>query len=141
MVAAWSKLDEVNVLASAADWAWPLAVRDIFQPRGVSLLVAEDACDFVQIIANRRIHATILDIDWGRPSGLTTAKLIRMDYPLLPCLLLSSRVDRDVLDRALQLEVFSVVAKPVNMDLLRDMLNRIFLKRYNSNIFAPLKGT
>jgi hypothetical protein len=30
-----AKFDEINVLASQADWAWPMALRDIFQPRGV----------------------------------------------------------------------------------------------------------
>jgi len=136
MVAAWSKLDEVNVLASAADWAWPLALRDIFKPRGVNLLVAENAGEFVHIIANRRIHTTIIDMESGRSSGLTTIKIIRMDYPLLPCILLTSRVDAEVLGKALQLDVFSVVGKPVNMDVLRELLNRLFLKRYNCNIFA-----
>ena len=78
MVAQWSKLDEVNVLASAADWAWPQAVRNIFQPRGVNLLVAEKPGDFVHIIANRQIHTTIVDMESERASGLTTIKIIRM---------------------------------------------------------------
>ena len=38
--------------------------------------------------------------------------------------------------RRLQLDVFGVVCKPVNMDVLRELLNRLFLKRYNSDIFA-----
>jgi len=109
MVAQWSQLDEVNVLASAANWAWPQAVRNLFQPRGVNLMVAQDADDFVHIIGRRRIHATIVDMDAQRPSGLA---------------------------KALRLDVFGVVGKPVNMEILRELLNRVFLKKYNSNIFA-----
>ncbi len=45
MVLEQSKLDEVNVLASGADWAWPEAQRDIFRPRGANLLVAEIAVE------------------------------------------------------------------------------------------------
>ena len=119
MVAQWSQLDEVNVLASAADWAWPQAVRNLFQPRGVNLMVAQDADDFVHIIGRRRIHATIVDMD-----------------PLVPCILLTRNADHDVLGKALQLDVFGVVGKPVNMEILRELLNRVFLKKYNSNIFA-----
>ena len=136
MVAQWSKLDDVNVLASAADWAWPQALRDIFQPRGVNLLVAQDAGEFVHIIANRRIHTTIVDMESGRSGGLTTIRLIRMEHPLLPCILLTSNADPEVLGKALQLDVFGVVGKPVNMDVLRELLHRLFLKRYNSDIFA-----
>ncbi len=36
----------------------------------------------------------------------------------------------------MQLDVFGVVGKPVNMDILRELLNRLFLKKYNSNLFA-----
>ena len=63
MVAQWSQFDEVNVLASAANWAWPQAVRDIFKPRGVNLLMAEKTSDFLSIIANTRIHTAIVDVD------------------------------------------------------------------------------
>jgi DNA-binding NtrC family response regulator len=136
MVAQWTRLDEVNVLASAADWAWPQALRDIFQPRGVNLLMADNAGDFVQIIAHRRIHTTIVDMESGRSGGLTTIRLIRMEYPLVPCILLTSKADPDVLGKALQLDVFGVVGKPVNMEVLQELLNRLFLKRYNSDLFA-----
>ncbi len=126
----------MNVLASAANWAWPEAVRNIFRPRGVNFLMADSAGDFVNIIATRRIHTTIVDVDADRPSGLATVKIIRMDYPLLPCIVLASKADQQMLRTALQLDVFGVVGKPVNMDVLRELLNRLFLKRYNSNLFA-----
>jgi DNA-binding NtrC family response regulator len=136
MVAQWSQLDEVNVLASAASWAWPEAVRNIFKPRGVNLLMAEKVSDFVNIIATRRIHTAIVDVDAERPGGLVTVRIIRMDYPLVPCIVLTSRADQDMLGKALQLDVFGVIGKPVNMDILRELLNRLFLKRYNSDLFA-----
>jgi len=136
MVAQWSKLDEVNVLASSANWAWPEALRSLFQPRGVNLLVAESASDFVHVIGSRRIHTTIVDMDSNASGGLTTIRLIRMDFPFVPCILLTSKVDPDVLGKALQLDVFGVIGKPVNMEVLRDLLHRLFLKRYKSDIFA-----
>ena len=124
------------MLASAADWAWPEAVRNIFKPRGVNLLMAEKTSDFVRIIASTRIQTAIVDVDSERPSGLATVKIIRMSYPQLPCILLTRRTDEDMLGRALQLEVFGVVGKPVDMDILRELLDRLFLKRYHSNLFA-----
>jgi DNA-binding NtrC family response regulator len=136
MVAQWSQFDEVNVLASVADWAWPEAVRDIFKPRGVNLLMAEKTNDFVSIIASTRIHTAIVDVDSERPSGLATVKIIRLGYPRVPCILLTSKTDEDMLCKALQLDAFAVVGKPVNMDILRELLDRLFVKKYNSNLFA-----
>lgn len=136
MLAERSQLDDVNVIASAADWAWPEALRDLFRPRGVNLLVAESPGDFVEIIMRRRIHTTIVDMDSERSNGLATVKIIRMDFPLVPCILLTAEADQDVLGKALQLDVFGVIDKPVNMSILQQLLNRIFTKRYNSDLFA-----
>jgi DNA-binding NtrC family response regulator len=136
MLADHSQLDDVNVLTSAANWAWPEALRELFKPRGVNLLVAESPGDFVHIITRRRIHTTIVDMDSERSKGLATVKIIRMDFPLLPCILLTAQADQDVLGKALQLDVFGVIDKPVNMNILHQLLNRIFMKRYNSNLFA-----
>ena len=136
MVTQWSQVGGVNVLASAADWAWPDAVRSIFKPRGVSLLMAENAGEFVNIIATTRIHTAIVDADCQRSNGLATVKIIRRDYPLVPCIVLTHRADKELLGKALQLEAVGVVAKPVNMDILQQLLNRVFLKRYDSDLFA-----
>ena len=136
MVSNLSQLDEINVLASEASWAWPEAVRSIFRPRGVNLLVAENASQFVNIIERKRIHTTIVDMDSEGSNGLATIKIIRMDYPLIPCILLSSATGESLLGKALQLDVFSVIDKPVDMGILQEQLNRLFIRKYSSNVFA-----
>ncbi len=136
MVSNLSKLEEINVLASEASWAWPEAVRYIFRPRGVNLLMAENAVEFVNIIERKRIHTTIVDMDSEESNGLATIKIIRMDYPLLPCILLTSTAGESLLGKALRLDVFSVIDKPVDMSVLREQLNRLFVKKYDSDIFA-----
>jgi DNA-binding NtrC family response regulator len=136
MVWSQSKLDEINVLASQANWGWPEAVRSIFQPRGVNLLVAGGAEEFVSIIGNRRIHTTIVDADPEEADGLTTIRIIRIGYPLLPCILLTSAAGESLLGEAVRLNVFSVIDKPVDMGVLREQLDRLFIKKYNSNVFS-----
>ncbi len=123
----------INVLASEADWAWPRALQDIFRPRGVNLLMARDADEFVNIIGHQRISVTIIDVE--RPSGLATVKIIRINFPLMPCILLAKAANEMLLDEALSLDVFSVIDKPVDMDVLRQQLNRLFIRKYNSDIF------
>jgi DNA-binding NtrC family response regulator len=135
MVSNLSKFEEVNVLASEANWAWPEAVRSIFRPRGVNLLVADNAAEFVHIIKSKRIHTTIVDMDSETSNGLATIKIIRMNYPLLPCILLTSRAGQSLLDKALRLDVFSVIDKPVDMCILRQQLNRLFIRKYSSSVF------
>jgi len=135
MVAMRTQPDEFNILASEANWAWPEALRDIFEPRGVNLLVAQSPSEFVNVIERKRIHTTIVDMD-SETSGLMTIRIIRMNYPLLPCILLASEVGAAMLSKALQLDVFSVIDKPVDMEVLQDQLNRLFIKKHHSDIFA-----
>ena len=136
MVSNLSKFEEINLLASGANWAWPEVLRNSLRPRCVNLLVAEEPDEFVHIIERKRIHTTIVDMDSEKSNGLATIKIIRIDYPLLPCILLTSAANEAVLGKALQLDVFGVIDKPVDMNVLQELLNRLFLKKYNSNIFA-----
>ena len=136
MVMIHKQLGDVKVLANKATWAWPQAQRDIFQPRGVNLLVADSADEFVNIIEQKRIHITIVDMDSEKSNGLATIKILRTDFPRLPCIMLKSTASRSLLDEALRLDVFSVIDKPVDMSLLKQQLYRLFIKKYNSDIFA-----
>ena len=136
MVLETSKLNDATVLASEADWAWPEALRDIFRPRGVNLLMAKNTEDFINIIERRRIHTAIVDMDWGTSNSLITIRIMRNNYPLLPCIVLTSDASEILLGKALQLDVFSVIDKPVDMGILHEQLNRLFIKKYNSDIFA-----
>lgn len=127
--------DEINVLASRADWDWPGAVRNIFKPRGVNLLVVENTNDIVNVLQHRRIRTAIVGTD-RRQGGLWTLKIIKTECPALPCILLTSDTTGSILDEALRLDVFSVIDKPVDMRILKDLLNRLFVKRYGSHIFS-----
>jgi len=100
------------------------------------MLMARDAAQFLSIIERRRIHTTIVDMDSELADGLTTIKIIRMDYPLMPCILLTEAAGQATLSRALRLDVFSVIDKPVDMNILREQLNRLFMKIYNCDIFS-----
>ncbi|MCJ7729318.1 MAG: response regulator [Sedimentisphaerales bacterium] len=127
--------DEVNVLTSQADWDWPGAVQNIFRPRGVNLLVADSTNDIVNALRHWRIRTTIVDTDCEQ-AGLWTLKIIRLESPSMPCILLASSVTEAMLEEALQLDVFSVIDKPVDMKILKDQLNRLFVKKYSSHIFS-----
>lgn len=130
------KPNQINVLATDAQWAWPRAMADIFAPCGVELLLAKGPNDALDIIRQRRIHTAIIDMDCETLNGLATVRVIRSHFPRLPCILLSNDAEQELLSTALKLDIFSVIAKPVDMHLLQSQLNKLFLKRYNSAVFA-----
>ena len=134
-------LSKINVLVGQADWAWNKAVKNIFAPRGISPMVAADADDALKIIERGNIHMAIVDMDSERISGLGIIKVIRGCYPLLPCILVAGSVEQKLLSKALQLNVFSVIAKPVDMIILQDHLNRLFIKKYSCSVFGEFSNS
>lgn len=136
MVPSISHSDDVNVLISNANWAWPQAVEQIFQPRGVNALVADSGGDMLQLVDQKRIHLAILDMGLDEFSGLQTLRLLRQHHKLLPCILLAKQINSKLLAAALDLRAFSVINKPVDLNLLAGQIDRLFHKFYASNMFS-----
>jgi len=129
-------LTEINMLVGQAEWAWREAVEKLFVPRGINSLMAQNATDALDILGSRTVHTAIVDIDARHRSGLSIVRIIRGYYPKLPCIMVSNVSGRKLLSSALELNVFSVIAKPVDMAILQEQLNRLFIKKYNSMIFS-----
>ncbi len=130
------QFDEVNVLASEGAWAWPAALDGIFKPKGINLLMAQNVNEVLDCIGKRRIHTMIIDMDSEKSNGLALTRVIKSEYPWMPCILLKSIENNSLLVEALKLNVFSVIDKPVDMNLLKRQLNRLFKKVYKSDIFS-----
>ncbi|MCE5340316.1 MAG: response regulator [Planctomycetaceae bacterium] len=128
-------IDSVKVLLNGFDWAWPQAVRQIFENRSVELLMVKRPDEALNVLQHRRVHTAIVDMDSKTLNGLSMIKIIRSSFPTLPCILLADEAEDKLLAAALELDVFSVMNKPVDIDLLQSQLNRLFVKRYDNYLF------
>jgi DNA-binding NtrC family response regulator len=129
-------LNEIKVLVGSSEWSWRAVISSLLAPRGIDALVARGAQEAMDIIESNRLHVAIVDVDWQTGEGLSIVRVIRGYEPLLPCIMVSEGCERSALSRALELDVFSVLSKPVDMCILRQQMNRLFVKRYNSNVFS-----
>lgn len=141
MVPRLSQPKSVNVLIGSAHWAWPQAVEQIFQPRGVNALMAQTPAEAVGLVDSSKIHLALLDAGETDQGGMQTLKMIRKHDRLLPCILLAKQMDQHTLREALNLQVFSVLAKPVDLKLLAEQIDRLFVKYYNSDLFSGPTGS
>lgn len=128
-------IDSVKVMLNGFDWAWPQAVRQIFENRNVELLMVKRPDEALNVLEHRRVHTAIVDMDSKTLSGLSMIKIIRSSFPTLPCILLAEEAEEKLLAAALELDVFSVMNKPVDINLLQSQLNRLFVKRYDNYLF------
>ena len=129
-------LSEINVLVGRSDREWSRAVEEMLVPRGIKSMIASSAGEAVDILAGSRIHMALVDIDSQVVNGLSIVRAVRGYEPMLPCIMASAQCERPMLSRALALDVFSVIAKPVDTVILQRQLNRLFIKKYNSYVFS-----
>jgi two-component system, response regulator PdtaR len=75
--------------------------------------------------------------------GLEAVEMVRQMNALLPAILMTADATRDVMRQALEKQVFSVIPKPVNMNLVLQTLTQALLQAYrvqpapNSNPQPP----
>ena len=99
-------------------------------------MVVANAADALDTLERKAVHTAIVDMDAPGAGGLGVVRMIRGCYPDLPCIMVSRCTEGKVLASALELNVFSVIAKPVDMTILQDQLNRLFRRMYNCAVFA-----
>jgi DNA-binding NtrC family response regulator len=127
---------EINILLGQAERNWEEIIANVFAPRGINSLVVRDAAEALDVLSNRYVHTAIVDMDTQRSGGFGLVKVIRKYHPRLPFIMFSGSSERKELALALEFNVFSVIAKPVNIEILQDELNRLFKKMYNSMVFS-----
>jgi DNA-binding NtrC family response regulator len=130
---------EINILLGQSERNWEEIVANIFAPRGVNSLVASDAAEALEILSRCYVHTAIVDMDAAqRSGGFGLVKVVRKYHPRLPFIMFCGSLERKELGLALELNAFSVIAKPVDMTILQDELNRLFRKIYNSMVFSDV---
>jgi CheY-like chemotaxis protein len=116
-------------------------VRSILQPLGLEVEEAgsgEEALDLLQV---KPVHLLVCDMHMPRLTGLETVKLARRMMASLPCILMSGQVDPPLIRQALEVQVYSVLGKPISRHELVYTLNRALAKAYGTEPSAPPKPT
>ncbi len=121
-----------TVLLPPAAEGWEETVSALLEPQGVQTIVARSGRDALGVIESGRIHAAVLDTQMPQLGGMQVLKLMREFEHAPPAILLAAPLSNHLLREALTMQVFSVLAKPVDFNLLLDALARL-LRRYHEN--------
>jgi CheY-like chemotaxis protein len=118
---------------------WHRTIRGLLEPQGVETLTARNGREALHVLESRQVNVAVLDHDMPQLSGLQVARLIHDRRPPMPAttapavphtILLASHLTDHLLAEALAADVFTVLRRPVDLDLLLDALARI-LRRYH----------
>lgn len=111
---------------------WHKTIRGLLKPQGVNTLSAYSGREALNLIETTPVHAAVLDAQMPQLGGLQVVRMLRELHRGTPAILLTSHLTNHLLHEALGVQVFSVLSKPVDFNVLLDALARI-LRRYHEN--------
>lgn len=129
-----------TVLLPAEQAGWHQTVARLLEPQGVHTLLARSGREALGIIESTTVHAVVLDTQMPQLGGLQVIKLMRELHKAPPAILLTNHLTNHLLREALGMQVFSVLSKPVDFNLLLDALARV-LRRYHENRWPGQEST
>src|SRR5438552_1031145 len=127
-----STQNRLTVLLADEQEAWHRTVKGLLEPQGVRALSARTGREALELMESTAIHLAVLDHQMPQLGGLQVIKLLREQHPahIPPAILLAQQLNNHLLHEALGMHIFSVLSKPVDLNILLDAMARI-LKRYH----------
>lgn len=119
-----------TVLLADEQEDWHRTVRELLEPQGVETVSARTGRQALDLIQRSRIHVAVLDQQMPQLGGLQVVKLMRQLENAPPAILLTAQFNAHLMHEALNMQVFSVLTKPVDLNLLLDTLARVLKRHY-----------
>jgi len=101
------------MLITDDDDAFRETLRGVFAPRGFRTLLACDGDEALEIVHRESVYVLLTDMHMPRMTGLEMIRQIRHSRLELPCILISAGVDELLVEKARDLEPFSILRKPI----------------------------
>lgn len=125
-----TKPDAFSILIADDDPGCRNSLRDILAPVGFPTLVAEDGETALELLEREPVHLFLCDMYMRTLNGLETISLARSIIAELPCILITASNDDQLLRKALEVKIYSIVNKPVNKQQLLFTLQRALRRAY-----------
>lgn len=106
------------------------ALSGLLKDRGFNTVVAADGSEAVEIVQVNMVHLVLIDMHMPRLTGLEAVQMIQQMNALLPAILMTAEASRDLIQRAFQAQVYSVIPKPVNPNIVLHTLTRALAQFY-----------
>ena len=131
--------NRLTVLLANEQESWHQTVRGLLEPQGVQTLSARSGREALEMIERQPIHVAVLDQQMPQLGGLQVVKIMRDMKHAPPAILLANQLTNNLLHEALGMHVFTVLAKPVDFNVLLDALARV-LRRYHESRWPTNEG-
>jgi DNA-binding NtrC family response regulator len=119
-----------SILITDDDRGVRSALREIVESKGFFSFEATCGEEAIEIVQSEPIHLALLDMHMPGLTGLETLELVRQLNAVLPAILITADVTIDLMRRAFQAHVFSVIPKPPSKNVVLTTVVRALARAY-----------
>jgi two-component system, response regulator PdtaR len=122
--------DDFAILVADDDAGNRDTVSHVLRSRGFRVLTASDGSEAVEIVQVQLVHLVLIDMHMPRLTGLEAVQLVRQMNALLPAILMTADATQELMRQAFQAQVYSVLPKPLNLNIVLHTLTRALNQFY-----------
>ena len=122
----------LNVLLPFEQEGWHQTVRRLLEPLGIQTVAARNGREALKILESGGVHVAVLDAEMPQLGGMQIIRRMNDLATRPPAILLANHMTNHLLQEALGMHVFSVLSKPVDLNVLLDALARVMRRHYES---------
>ena len=123
-----------HILITDDDEGCRESVRDALESQGYDTELASCGREAIALVRRKRVHVVIVDMNMPDLTGLETVTIIRQEVHVsVPSILMSSDNSRQLMQRALLARCESFMPKPLNLAVLRHIVEEIIRRHYESD--------
>ena len=120
-----------SILIADDDRGTRETLGELLNARGFRTMLAADGGEAVELVQVDLVHLVLFDMHMPRLSGLEAFAVIRQTLDrLLPAVLMTADPNTDLIRQAFAAQVYSVIPKPVNGNVVLHTLERALAKVY-----------
>ena len=124
--------NRLSVLLAHDSEGWQDNVRRLLEPQGVQTVAVRSGREALDVLQHTQVHVAVLDQQMPQLGGLQVMRLMREMHKAPPTIMVADDMTSYLLREALGMQVFSVLSKPVDFNLLLDAMARVLKRFYES---------
>lgn len=125
-----STSSQYSLLITDEDEGYRRCLQETLEPKGYNTYLAGSGQEAIEVAREVILHALIMNTDLPDISGLEAFRYIKREVRLiLPCIFLSGDATKELMLRALSANAYTVISKPVNLEVLLFAVEQL-IKRY-----------
>lgn len=106
------------------------SLREFLASEGFTIVEADSGLTALEILLEQRMSFSIMDVDMPGMNGIEVLRVVRQQRSGLPCIFISGDDSRQRQVEAFEVGAFSMLSKPIVLDLLRFSMNRLLAQHY-----------